>query len=71
VHKCLATKAVSVDRNKKVLPFAWFVAKSVSIRSYDARNDIDGIICSDIIRRHLAKQATSAAMVKPAGCDLP
>jgi hypothetical protein len=37
---------------------------------YDDCIDIDSTYCFDIIRRHLANQATSADTAETAGCDL-
>ena len=41
------------------------------VTSYKDLIDIDVRIRSDIIRRHLASQATSAATVEPVDCNLP
>jgi hypothetical protein len=54
-----------------VLPFSEFVAKYLRESSYIFENDIDVVLFSDIIRWHLARQVTLAAMVETADCDLP
>ena len=47
-----------------------FVTSHLCESSYIEKNDIDVVPCSDIIRWHLARQVTLAAMVKAADCDL-
>ena len=42
-----------------------------AVTSYKKSIDIDVRIRSDIIRRHLASQVTSAATVEPVDCNLP
>jgi hypothetical protein len=54
-----------------VLPFVQFVTSYFRESSYSRKNDIDAIKWLDIIRWHLARQVTLAAMVKTADCDLP
>jgi len=56
---------------KKVLPTVYFVTSYFRESSYSRKNDIDVVPSSDIIRWHLARQVTLAAMVKTADCGLP
>jgi hypothetical protein len=57
--------------HQKVL-LAWkFVTTYFGETSYRSRNDIDAVASFDIIRWHLARQATLAAVVETAGYVLP
>ena len=74
VRRCTSVYEIlflAADQKKKVLPFAEFVTNYSCESSYIRKNDIDVVKCLDIIRWHLARQVTLAAMVKTADCDLP
>jgi len=53
-----------------VLPFVSFVTTYLRESTYIQKNDIDVVLSSDIIRWHLARQVTLAAMVNTADCGL-
>jgi hypothetical protein len=59
------------NQGKKVLPTVHFATSYFRESSYSRKNDIDVMPSSDIIRWHLARQVTLAAMVKTADCGLP
>jgi hypothetical protein len=46
-------------------------ASILKIITYSSPIDIDAVIRFDIIRKHLASQATLVATVNAAGCKLP
>ena len=53
----------------------WQLGTQIDVRHYvhsfcELRTDIDSARSSDIIRKHLASQVTSAAMVEPADLTL-
>jgi len=57
-------------KKKKVLLFFSSATTYFEESTYIQKNDIDVVSSSDIIRWHLARQATLAAMVNTADCGL-
>jgi hypothetical protein len=68
VHACSATP-INIQQNS--LGRFPDDTSLYSVKLYAQTTDIDSPVCFDIIRRHLASQATSAATVETAVYELP
>jgi hypothetical protein len=71
VHRCRFDLACQKRQSEKKVRGDAILAMSLAVMSYADQIDIDSAKCSDIIRRQLANQATSVAVVNPADCDPP